>query len=271
MRNPVRRNRNIGTARQGHGQANRLVIPSICNDHRHWWTQLGPHEAVHRHIDGVAMTFIVEATLGGWSHACSLDDICQVLRSVPKADWRGISLILLRQPQRKQAILNPSWGRLAYDANIGRPGQSDMWHGPVISLEAVDSRRPVVWSTSLSPDSAEELARLIADGHQVTRRGRKHIITPQPAAIRATQLHRTLLHEIGHWVDWQEKVLAPDGDFDLYFARARDEREAFAHRYADTQRERLTRLGVLPFAAMLAAEGLEQDNLDPRWFGLAQA
>ncbi len=276
MRNPTRRNRNIGTARQGHGQDNRLVIRDVANDWREWWAQLGPHEAVHRHVDGVGVTFIVEATLKGWRHSCTPDDICHLLRALPKADWQGLSLFLLRQPRRKEAILRPAWGRLSYDASLGRPGRPDIWQGPTVSLEAQTTDKPLVWSVSLDPEDTQELGRLIADGHAVTRKGRRHVIEMTSASIRSTQLYRTLLHEIGHWVDWQEKVLRPAGGdldhesalSDLYFARPRAEREAFAHRYADETRERLARLGVLPFEALRSHERLTRDQLDPRWFGL---
>jgi len=84
--------------------------------------------------------------------------------------------------------------------------------------------------------------------------GRQHVFAPSRDAARATQLYRTLLHEIGHWVDWLNKVERPSergGDFeklnDAYFQRPKNEREAFAHRYADETRERLVRLGIIPF------------------------
>ena len=63
-----------------------------------------------------------------------------------------------------------------------------------------------------------------------------------------------MIHEIGHWVDWLEKVERPEGQGgnyitlkDAYFSRPSKEREAFANRYADEIRERLVRTGVIPF------------------------
>jgi hypothetical protein len=35
--NPVRRNRNVGTAKQGRGRDNRMVIPSNWHDSRTFW------------------------------------------------------------------------------------------------------------------------------------------------------------------------------------------------------------------------------------------
>lgn len=276
MRNPVRRSRNIGTARQGHGRDNFLVIPEVAGDWRQWWAQLGPHEAIHRHVDGTGITFVVEAPLRGWRHSCTPDDICHLLRHLPKADWQGLSLFLLHQPRRKEAILRPAWGRLSYDASLGPPGKPDIWRGPTISLEAQPTAKPLVWSTSLDPDDTQELNRLVADGHAVSRKGRRYTIEMTLDSIRATQLYRTLLHEIGHWLDWQEKVLRPAGgdlDYkdrlaDAYFARPRSEREAFAHRYADEARNRLSRFGAIPFEPARDPASLTRDNLDLRWFGL---
>ncbi len=38
--NPTRRNRNLGTAKAGHGLDNRLVIPASRNDPRRYWERL---------------------------------------------------------------------------------------------------------------------------------------------------------------------------------------------------------------------------------------
>jgi len=83
-----------------------------------------------------------------------------------------------------------------------------------------------------------------------------------PASIRATQLYRTLLHEIGHWVDFSEKVLAPAalvrGEHGLlseaYFSRTYEERESFAHTYAEARAAHLIKFGVIPFEPMLEGE-----------------
>ena len=46
--NPSRRNRNIGTAKSGHGQNNRLVIPARWSDDRVFWEKLRDPIAVER-------------------------------------------------------------------------------------------------------------------------------------------------------------------------------------------------------------------------------
>lgn len=177
-----------------------------------------------------------------------------MLANIPMVDWEGLETFVLRQSTRKQRILSPAWGRLLYDADLGLPGRATKRMGPAVLLEAVDCAAKLEWSSSLDPDDQAELERLKQDGHAIERVGRRHVISTNVAATRATQLYRTLLHEIGHWVDWLEKVERPaarGGDFDslyeAYFQRPKDEREAFAHRYADEARERLQRFGVMPF------------------------
>lgn len=247
--NPVRRNRNIGTPKQGHGQNNHLVIPSLYRIAE----QLGDHSSQVRNIQGKEVTFIVEATSGECLHACTVEDIIHVLSNVPLSDWAGLETFVLRQSTGKTRILNPAWGRLFYWVDLDFRGRT-IARGPAIFLEAVDVQAPVKWSARLDPEDSAELERLRADGHRVERSGSRHIVTPDPESARATQLYRTLPHEIGHWFDWLEKVEAPaargedvDALSDRYFARPKSEREAFAHRYADTLRSLLEGQGAIPF------------------------
>lgn len=252
--NPTRRNRNIGTPKQGHGQDNRLVIPELMTSSRTWKERLNRHQQIQRVVGGREIIFIVEETSGGCVHACSVDDVRHVLAHIPAADWEGLDTFVFRQSTRKQRVLNPAWGRLSYDADLGLPGRAAKRRGPAVFLEAVDCAANLKWSSSLEPDEQAELERLRLDGHVIERVGRRHVFSITPEATRATQLYRTLLHEIGHWVDWLNKVERPSergGDFrtlsDAYFQRPKDDREAFAHRYADEARARLQRLGVIPF------------------------
>ncbi|TIY08076.1 MAG: hypothetical protein E5V18_07505 [Mesorhizobium sp.] len=111
------------------------------------------------------------------------------------------------------------------------------------------------WPTALDPEDSAELKRLRLDGHHVSRVGSKHVVASSSVSVRATQLYRTLLHEIGHWADWLEKVEIPSDqgeDYsklaDLYSSRSKSELEAFAHRYADNLRKTLEKKGVIPFS-----------------------
>ncbi len=141
-----------------------------------------------------------------------------------------------------------------YYADLGYTEGASVRRGPAVFLEAVNPQAKLEWLSSLQPDDKAELDRLRKDGHLIEQIGRRHVFQMTTAAIRATQLYRTLLHEIGHWVDWLERVERPSergGDFgelsDAYFQRPKHEREAFAHRYADETRERLSRFGIIPF------------------------
>jgi hypothetical protein len=253
--NPTRRNRNIGTSKQGHGQDNRLKIPAICHDERRWWEQLGEHSISKRSIGDKEIVFVVERTRSECIHSCSVEDVCRILQLLPTNDWDGIGAFLFRQSTRKQSLLRPVWGRLAYAANFGRPGEPDVYSGPAIILEAVDTRKPFTWSKSLGPQDQAEFDRLRTDGHVLQDKGSHFQISSDKAAMRATQLYRTVPHEIGHWVDFVnrvEKRSESDLDkydelLDRYFARPKDEVEGFAHRYADSMMSRLANLGFVPF------------------------
>jgi len=257
--NPIRRNRNIGTARQGHGQNNRLVIPEPAQAVRSWKERLGAHRHLMVEVGGKPVDFFIEETSGGCVHACSVEDVAHLLSQVPDSDRAGLNIVVLRQPTRKQRIVVPAWGRLLYFAELGRSGRASAARGAAILLEAVDFSAKLEWSTSLQPEMAEELERLRTDGHGIERMGHRHVFSITKESVRATQLYRTLPHEIGHWADWLEKVETPcasGGDYsalsDAYFARPQAEREAYAHRYADDLRRRLERDGIIPFARIVA-------------------
>lgn len=253
--NPARRNRNIGTPKQGHGQNNRMVIPQLSTSARWCTAQLNPGQKLRKNVNGKDVTFIVEKTSGGCVHACTVEDVVFILSQVPLADWAGLETFVFRQSTRKTRILRPAWGRMFYHAHLGFRGTPIVITGPTVFLEATDVGETTEWSTALDPEDSAELNRLRLDGHYVRRVGSKHVVASSSVSVRATQLYRTLLHEIGHWVDWLEKVENPSTrgeDYStlaaLYFARPKSELEAFAHRYADNLRETLEKKGVIPFS-----------------------
>jgi hypothetical protein len=253
--NATRRNRNLGTAKRGRGQDNRLVIPIGWPDDRLFYEVLRQPVSIRRVVGGRALEFLVEPTTAGFVHACTVDDVAAVLGLVPRDDVRLLDYVVLRQPTRKQATLASVWGRLVYWAGFARrPG------GPAILLEATELGQPLRWSRSLAPDAAAELARLRADGHAFTedRRGFAALLTLQ--AVRATQLYRTTLHELGHLVHRHAS------DSALYHTKPDREREAFAHRYADETRSRLQVAGRIPFPRRFVRAKLRAEGLDPRWF-----
>ncbi len=264
---PTRRNRNIGTAKAGHGQDNRLVIPGHWADLRSFYEKFDDPVVVRVAAGGKAMWVLVEPPLPGFVHACTIDDILYVLSGVPARHFKDIWVIVLRQPKRKQRILRSVWGRMTYFSDL--KGYS----GPAIYLEAQDLRKPLRWSKSLGPDEARELERLREDGHEITTGRRHHAIASTLDAVRSTQLFRTLPHEIGHYVDFLEKVVEPSRDEadwnrreERYHSRPVKEKEDFAHRYANELRDRQVDAGEWPFARIWSPSGLRRRGLSPEWF-----
>jgi len=101
MRNgfdPSRRNRNIGTAKQGVGRDNRMRIPATCHHERVWWEQIDKYRVLRRRVEGRDVLFIVEDTTEGFVHTCSVGDLCRILSLVPPDDWEGLQTFVLRQP-----------------------------------------------------------------------------------------------------------------------------------------------------------------------------
>ena len=143
------------------------------------------------------MWFSVESPTRDCCYACTVDDVARLLSEVPLDDWAGISAIVFGQPTRKQDLLRPVWGRLVFETQVS--GIT----GSAIHLDAQEPRQEIRWSPSLAPDEQKELSALAADGHRVARSRRWWSIRPTVDPTRTTQLYRTLLHEIGHHVDWR--------------------------------------------------------------------
>lgn len=252
--NPTRRNRNAGTGAHGHGNDNKLRIPEPWMDSRRFYEKIGAHRQVLRTVGASTIRFVVEEPRPGWFHPCTPDEICAVMASCPEEHVSLAPFIVLRQPTRKQRILSQVWGRAVFLFEF------DDYAGRAIVLEAQDSQ-PYLWRRSRTPDHERELDRLRLDGHSVVRQGRGVLVEPNARAIRATVLLRTLLHEIGHHVDYAR---SSDEEWD---ARTPLEREDYAHSYAQAARERLGKHGVAPpgleIESHRAADGLPQE-----WFAL---
>ena len=281
MNNPTRRNRNIGTSAQGHGQNNRLRIPDPYGTISLHWERVGKAKRATRMIWGRTISFYVQPMRADCVHACTVDDIARVLSLVPRTDCQGLDVIVLRQPTRKEDLLADVWGRLAYAADLVDEHGAVVYQGPAVLLEAVCPSRPIPFGKRLSVDASDELERLVLDGHRIRRDDRWHTVECTLASCRTTQLFRTVPHEIGHWVDYLDHVERPhsrapypddDDDTDRsmrYHSRSRRDKEAAANRYADQLRRRLMTEGAIPFdrildSAQLAADGLSLDDFEIR-------
>ena len=255
--NPTRRNRHIGTAIQGHGTDNRLVIPEnwLWDEYRHicFYERLDDYRAVQCKVGIRSLPLLIEAPRPGWFYPCTPADIASMLALYPETDLASLDLLILRQPTRKQGILSAVWGRAIFKFEHPR------YTGTAIILEAQNTK-PNRWPRSLATECQQERLRLLEDGHteHLTRR---HIeFHRTPASLRNTQLYRTLPHELGHLVDY--KMRGDDG----YWSRPSREREDYAHRYATETVTRLRESGLIPFPHQIHPELLQQEGLDPAWF-----
>ena len=191
-----------------------------------------------------------------------------MLELIPVEHINDITAFVLRQPKRKEQILSSVWGRLIYSSDVCG------FSGPTVYLEAQNFEQPLKWSKSLTPAQAKELERLRYDGHVVVTDKRQHVINSTLDSIRNTQLYRTLPHEIGHYVDYLTKDEQPSKDnFDLwsvlnekYHSRPSQERESFAHRYADEFRKQQIAIGAIPFERIFDDAKMRAVGLDPGWF-----
>ncbi len=266
--NPTRRNRNIGTEKAGYGKNNKLVIPWAWADDRIFYERLVDPVVVPIQVHFVATRVIVEPTLPGFTHACTIADIQRLLELLPVEHINDITAFVLRQAKRKERILAPVWGRLVYSSDVCG------FSGPTVYLESQRIDRPLKWSKSLKPQLARELECLKNDGHAVKTDKRQHVIHSSLDAVRNTQLYRTLPHEIGHYVDYLTKVESPSRDDpdqwttlnDKYHSRPSQEKEAFAHRYADDFAANQTARTSIPFDRLFDDAKIRAAGLQPKWF-----
>jgi hypothetical protein len=251
MRDATRRNRNIGTSKQGQGKDNKLTIPMPAVTLRSFYERLGNYKKFPKTINGHDFLFIVEETRESSGHACTINDISIIIENIPNKDYGDLKLIVLRQPKRKEETLSPVWGRFIYSYEF------EGNYFPAIIIEAVDFNRKFKWTKKLSADSRRELQRLREDGHRIVDDKRYFIADYEMGNVRATQLYRTLIHEFGHYVHYLESVERPeteDEEFedwekrdDLYFKLPKTEKEKFAHNYADKIKSELIKKGIIPF------------------------
>ena len=258
--NPIKRNRKIGTGGQGFSKNNKLVIPQKWSDLTVFWERLKDPIINTINIKNHAINFLVEPTKQGYIHSCTVDDIIAILKHLPKRDLALISLIILRQPKRKEEIINPAWGRFVYYAKIGK------YSGPGIYLEAQPINDKLKWSISLTPHQEKELHRHKKDGHIVTKDRRYFYIQTSPETVRNTQLFRTLPHEIGHAINYSINSQTKFSGANSYNSKPAQDKEEFAHRYAEAFRKKLIAKKIIPFDKILNREGMKKMRLNMEWF-----
>lgn len=270
MRNPTRRNRNIGTAKSGYSKDNKLVVPSKWADYKVFWERLSDPVMYPISINNHEITMFVEPVRDGYVHASTPADIVSVLKLIPQEHLEEIEVIVLRQPKKKEEILRPVWGRFVYYADFGR------YSGAGVYLEAVKKNAVISWNKKLSPFDQKELKALEEDGHvaKATKRGFEIHTTPQ--TVRNAQLFRTLPHEIGHAIDFLKNSLEPMIEADSeeeedYISNVFDskptlDKEEYANRYARDFKQKWSDKRCIPFDRAFDEDSLSCAGFDPKWF-----
>jgi hypothetical protein len=243
----------VGTKAHGHGADNRLTIPETRREWARYYEKLHAYVVVKRAVGSHEVVFLVEPTRPDWFYPCSVDDICNLLSHCSPEILGACDFLVLRQPTRKQRVLCPVWGRAIFSYEI------DRYSGAAIVIEAQDLS-PVRWPRSIDPEQVRELERLRQDGHGMHNSRRGIVIQPRPDSMRNTALYRTLLHELGHHIDYKRSS-AQD-----WSGKTQAVKEDFAHRYATELKVLLSQKAVLPFAPMVDDESLASDGLKREWF-----
>ena len=254
MNDPTRRNRNIGTWKQGFKKQNRFDIPChYIRESKVYWEKLSDYKKIERQINGWKFTFIVEKTKKDWFHACTIEDLEMILQHIPSAYYGDLRTIVLRQPKRTETIFSSVWGRLVFYYEF------ESTYFPAIILEAVKSGSKFRWSRKIDIDTQKELERLKNDGFEFVETKRSYEIDLTLENVRNTQLYRTLLHEIGHYVQYCEN----EEKFDQLPSA---EKEVFAHNFADKLKANLEEKSLVPFSRQFFNESFVQNGLNPNDF-----
>jgi len=166
---------------------------------------------------------------------------------------RDLEFVVFRHPTHKQRLIQPVWGRFVSWYEFRKQ------HGAAVVIES-QRPGPLRWPLSLGVESRAELDRLRADGHRVERTRRGYMIHPTSESLRNTVLFRTLLHEIGHHVDFEMS------DQDTWRSKSSRVKESYAHRFADMAITALRMEGQAPFPSALDPESMSREGLNPAWF-----
>ncbi len=260
MFNPTRRNKNIGTSKQGYGQNNEMKIPYPAIEMKSFHERLTTYKKDYRVINGNRFEFIIEDTREDSSHACTINDVAEILRHILPKDYGRLNLIIFRQPKRKEEIISPVWGRLIYSYEF----EDD--YRPAIIIESQIIDKVLKWKKGLDIEDQKELKRLEKDGHKIVTDKRYHNIHLSLYSIRNTQLYRTLLHEIGHYNHYLELVgeledIDDDLSYDVYeknsdnyFSLNTQIKEQYAHNFANVIYNDLLTAKIIPFARIAEQE-----------------
>ncbi|MCP4751133.1 MAG: hypothetical protein GY866_09580, partial [Proteobacteria bacterium] len=277
-------NRNVGTAKQGHGQDNELTIPNGCNWNYDWkahWEKLSDYRVFRKEIGASRPAFVVEKPADGFYFALTPWDVIRFLNLLDEDLWNEVELFIWRNQFRKERILSGAWGRIAYWANIDSrlEGAAIFFHS---QRKTFDTR----WNKNLKPEDAKELERYREAGIKVFNEKRQLKLVSSPETDRCIQLYYTLPHELGHlddyskhwnWLDegaefgrdddaLEEGERRIDKGTPHYDQKPDQEKEVYAHRFSDHLREKLKLNGRIPFPIEFDELEARQADIDLAWF-----
>ncbi|MEM6890148.1 MAG: hypothetical protein AAF636_18735 [Pseudomonadota bacterium] len=251
---PERRNRNIGTKSSGYSKSNDMRIPESWLDKYGncslFWSRVELDYVQEVSIGNFRVKILYDKPHEGCSYGCSPADAVKLLNLVAGSVPAMPDIIAFRQPTRKQRQQSPVWGRFLYLAEFGK------YEGTAIVLESQELGASLKRCKNMTLEDRAEYDRLRDDGHSFVETKRHYEAFLTEEGIRNTKLYRTLLHELGHFVEYYQKVLFketaldPDQDVaeELYFSGPTSEREVFAHRFAGNISRSLIADGKIPFA-----------------------
>lgn len=238
-RDTTKRNRNIGTAKQGHGQDNRLTIPDPLDSPFCFYERLTQCEKSSVVLHGKERTILVEELHEGYFYSCTPTEIIDILNALPEEDLTTLSYIVLRQPKKKEVTLSPVWGRSIFDFQSSGSA--------AIILEAVPSYETLALPKKLSVEQREEMRLLEEDGLHFQLRKRFYTAAVTPEHFKAIQLYRTLLHEVGHLKHFAEVSTSNDTPWKSIPTR---EKESYANQYAIRWKRKLMDMGIIPVTSV---------------------
>lgn len=248
---------------------------------REWWRSyakgLRDYVQVHRTINGKPLQFLIEPVETGYVHPCTPDDVVELLELLPIQAVAGpypLQAVVMRQAPKKESILRGAWGRFCPYVDLGPVA------GAVIFLEAAKPYNEISWGAKLDLECQGEVRRMDALLERVPGKGKEHRYKMGFAGLRRWVLYHTLIHEVGHWMDYRRMVVWPsergeieesDG-IDAYWRRPLAERESFAHRFSDEWRDELSRRHRgIPFEQQLYRARLKEERVEPTWFAAPSA
>jgi hypothetical protein len=268
MRIPHRRNKNIGTRKSGYRRQSKFGVPTTPAIT--FYEHLKDSVKIHRYLKESRLDFYIEPPAGGRIYHCTPDDVVRVLSEITNSSLKDFKTIVFRNSSAKQETLVPAWGRMKYGSSLSRTT------GPVVFIESQKPDLKMKFSRKLNSFYFNEIKKLENEGHDIEFTKRHVIIHCNSAAIRSTQLYRTLFHEIGHYNDYYQQVELPNlyqdeyeswgRLYDNYFNKPTREREEAAERFAGLVKSQLMEQKIIPFASTSFAGSDISSELNLDWF-----